>query len=343
MLYLTTRNRHDAYTVARVTHGERGADGGLYLPYRMPVFSAQEVAQLKEKSFGACVADVLNTFFSCRLTDREVDYLIGKNAVKFAEPGHRVVAAESWHNEGWDYGWLQQRLAERICPDVPPTGWTRIGVRIAVLTGIFGQLMRMGITDGCSSVDIAVPAGDFEIPMSCWYARQMGLPVGYILCGCNENAAAWDLMHLGNLRTDAITVKTTTPEADCAVPEHLERLICAVLGPEEALHYSEVCRRGGNYQLVGPQLEALRTGMFAAVISKDRLNTLVHSFYRTCGYILGPYTALGYGAMLDYRGKTGENRPCLLLAEKCPSQDATVVCSAMDLTLRQLQEKLNQI
>ena len=51
MLYVTTRNNRDAYTAQRVLRENRGPDGGLYVPFREPVFSREEIDALKEKSF----------------------------------------------------------------------------------------------------------------------------------------------------------------------------------------------------------------------------------------------------------------------------------------------------
>ena len=52
MLYLTTRDKFDTHTAYRALREDRAPNGGFYLPFRMPVFSAEELAQLKNKSFG---------------------------------------------------------------------------------------------------------------------------------------------------------------------------------------------------------------------------------------------------------------------------------------------------
>ena len=49
MLYVTTRNNRDAYTAQRVLRENRGPDGGLYVPFREPVFSREEIDALKEQ------------------------------------------------------------------------------------------------------------------------------------------------------------------------------------------------------------------------------------------------------------------------------------------------------
>ena len=47
MLYVTTRNEHDAYTTHRAIHSLKGTDGGDFLPFRMPALTQEEIAALK--------------------------------------------------------------------------------------------------------------------------------------------------------------------------------------------------------------------------------------------------------------------------------------------------------
>ncbi len=76
MLYVTTRNNRDAYTAQRVLRENRGPDGGLYVPFREPVFSREEIDALKEKSFHQCVAEVLNRLFITKLTRWDVEFCV---------------------------------------------------------------------------------------------------------------------------------------------------------------------------------------------------------------------------------------------------------------------------
>ena len=68
MLYVTTRNKHDAYTAHRTLLADRAPDGGLYLPFRLVTLDHQQVLALANKTFGQCVAEILNRFFACQLT-----------------------------------------------------------------------------------------------------------------------------------------------------------------------------------------------------------------------------------------------------------------------------------
>lgn len=347
MLYITTRNKHDVYTAARTLNQDRGSDGGLFVPYRMPVLERDEILALGEKSFGQNVADVLNLFFSTKLTGWDVDMAIGRYPMKLKPMNHRILVAEVFHNMDWNFDRVIRTLAARVHPDGDligaPTNWTGIAVRIAVLFGVFGELIRTDQARFERPVNIALASGSFAAPMAAWYARQMGLPIGTIICGCNENGAPWDLLHRGEVDTDALAVETSTPEGDYALPPDLERLIYSTLGQEEVMRYWWCCTEGGTYAPPETGFEDLRRGMFAAVVSRVRVETIIPSVYRTNQYILDPYGALAYGALSDYRSRTGISGMTLILSEKSPICSSETVAKTMRVSVSELRRRLAEV
>lgn len=325
-------------------HMDCAADGALFVPFRMPQLSTEEILALKDRSFCQNIAQILNLFFGCGLTGWDVEFIIGRTPVKFHTITHRIFVAEGWHNSHWKLDHVVQLLSDRLGVDMhgaAPANWTTVAVRIAVLFGSYGQLMASETISAGSTVDIAVGTGDFAAPMAAWYARKMGLPIGNIVCGCNANGGVWDLLHQGEISTGGICVKTSTPDADILVPRNLERLVFETLGMEETLRYLDCCRTGSIYAIVEDAFEQLRKGLFAAVISDDRVNSIIHSVYRTSNYVFSPYSALAYGSLLDYRAKTGESRGALLLSERSPICDSEQVARAMQVPVSELIKRIN--
>lgn len=339
MLYITTRDNRDAYTAQRALRENRSPDGGLYLPFRTPSFSQAELDALGEKPFNQCVAESLNLLFNTKLTGWDVDFCVGRYPVRLESLRNRILMAESWHNPDWTFERMVADLAAHIrVGEAAPVGdWARIAVRIAVLFGIFGELKRAGIDQ---SVDISVVSGDFSAPISAWYARQWGLPIGNIVCCCNENNSLWDLICHGQLRTDAVSIPTATQEADITVPSDLERLIYECGGTLEVQRFLDACRRGGIYCPNDAVLSKLRKGLYVSVVSSQRMRTTIPSVYRTHSYLLSPYSALAYAGLLDYRAKTGETRSCLVLAEKCPVCDAEAVTGILGISAEELKQRI---
>ena len=342
MLYVTTRNNRDAFTAQRVLQDRRAGDGGFYVPFRLPVLSEAEIGSFAEKSFNKCVAEVLNLLFNTRLTSFDLDLSVGRYTVRLQTLNTRIIMAECWHNPQWLFSCLVQELVELVRGEAsePVTGeWAEIGVRTAVLFGIFGELMRHGMASTEKKVDISVVAGDFSAPMSAWYARAMGLPVGNIVCACNENGNLWNFICHGQLKTDGTAIPTVTPEADIVVPAGIERLIYAIGGCPEVERYLEALRLGRTYYMEEKLLHRLRQGIYVTVTSQQRILETIPNVYATHDYILSASSALNYIGLQDYRAKTGECRNALILTEKSPRSDGDLVAAALGFT-RQTLERL---
>ena len=337
MLYLTTRSSRDAYTAQRALRESRGPDGGMYLPFRGPSFAPEDWKELAAMPFGQRVAEILNRLFQMRLTCWDVDVCIGRNPVNIEPLGHRTLVAELWHNPGLSYDYLARELAEQLLgqPDYR-SGWLSIALRIAILFGIYGQLPG----DLSEPVDISVISGDFAAPISAYYARAWGLPIGNIVCCCNENSGLWELLRHGQLRTDTASVRTILPEADVAVPENLERLVYEAGGTDEVERYLEVCRRGGTYAPSEMVLAKMNRGLSVSVVSSSRISQTISSVYRTHRYVLSPGSALSYAGLMDYRAKAGQARNALILAEKSPALDAERTAAALNISRQELNELL---
>ena len=333
MLYVTTRNNGDIFTANHALNKNRAEDGGAYVPFKLPRL---DFGELKALPFNHRVAKVLNLLFGTRITGWEVDFAIGRQAVRIENMPHRVILGQMWHNSEGCFDSLRDDLVRLIRNEEGATEWAEIGIRMACLTALLAEVCR----DDRTSVDVAVPSGDFSAVMAAWYCRAAGLPVGNIVVGCCENAALWDLICKGELRTGQIAVSTVTPLCDQIVPRNLERLVFACGGNREVGRYLDVCRKGEWYYPGNDVLSHMRKGLHIRVVGEKRVRSTIPNVYTGNGQILGPYDALTYSAVLDYRAATGENRPALILSDRSPNREAGVVAGAMGISEEVLAERL---
>lgn len=344
MLYVTTRNYRDAYTAQRVLREDRGPDGGLFLPFRMPAFSENDLEELFKLPFTLRIAQILNGLLGTKITQWDVDFCVGRHPVRLVALPQKIRLVQCWHNAQQDLAFMVRALASRLRQDRQPlaSDWTEIAVRIALLFAVFGELWGTEPFSDGKKVDIAVLSGEFYGPVSAWYARLWGLPVGSIVCCCNENSQVWELFHRGQLRTDAVTETTVTPDGDVALPVGLERLIFAAGGEGEVARYLEAVRRGGTYCPNELVQESLRRGMYVSVVSRQRMETTLRSVYAATGTILSPYDGLCHGGLLDYRARAGENRQALVLSGKSPILDKTVTAAAFGIEPGELERRIRE-
>lgn len=346
MLFVTTRNKRDAFTPQRILDNSRGEDGGLYIPMHNPTFVPEEVDALATLSFNECLARILNLQFHTKLTSWDVDFAVGRYPVRLNRLKQRVVMAELWHNTGWKFSTMAEHIAQRLGRETATSfqgDWVEIGIRIAVLFGIYGQLKRMGIADAEQPFDVSVVSGDFSGAISAWYARKWGLPIGNIVCCCNENSDIWNLFSNGQLRTDTAAKQTIVPEADVTIPESLERLICAVAGQETVNGYISSIRQGATYYANETLLQQLRRGMYITVVSEPRIRSTIPSVYGNVGYVLSGFDALAYAGLLDYRSRTASNRFAVILSEKAPVCDLELIAQTLNTTSEKLKDYFNKL
>lgn len=332
MLYVTTRTPIETHTSGKALREHRAADGGFYVPH----ISGENLAQdISGRRFGENVANMMNRLFQLGITEHDVRLAAGRNPVRISPLANRILVCECWHNLDNDYSRLVGNLA-RLADNQASAGngsWAQVGVGISVLFGVFGELMGKGMASEDAKVDVSLVSGDFSLAMAAWYGRKWGLPIGNIVCCCNENSAVWNLFTHGALRTDGISVVTLTPDADVCIPESLERLIYECGGREETGRYVEKVRKGETYYPSDAVLARLRQGMYVSVVNTPRMLDIIPNAYTTHNYVLSPYSALAYGGLLDYRAVTGESRRSLLLAEKSPVVDRDMVSQALGIDL----------
>lgn len=346
MLYTSTRNKYDTCTAQRTLCQNRTDDGGLFVPAQLPQCSPQEILALMELSPNDVIAKVLNMLFGTTIAGRDVEFLVGKEILRMREINYRITVAELWRNPEGDFAKTVRTLTEYLSADKTikePTMWAKVAVNIAMIFAMFTQLPYQTEADLKKKQDVVVLGEDFITPMAAWYARKMGLPIGAIICSCNENGSVWDLLQRGQMKMDVPVIKTNTPKCDIAMPEGFEWLLCETLGTEAAVGFAAACERGGVYEINPTGYPIVKQGMYAYVIGEKRLLDIIPNIYSATGYVLCPYSALTYSGLMDYRTMSGENGPALMISKWSPLHCKDVVAQAMGISVADLRERIKEM
>ena len=307
------------------------------MPFRLPVLSEGEIESLGQMSFCAAMAQMVNLMFGTHVTAWDVECCVGRNPVRLTDLKRKVRILEQWHNPGGTVRWMVTALGKLLGKE--ETGergsWLEIGVRMAALAATLSRWSRNGKKIGVSCV-----SGDFSQVLAAWYLREMGFPIGTVICACNENNAIWELFCHGQLRTGLMPIKTNTPDADVVVPDGLERLIFAAGGYAEVMGYLDALDRGGVYCPGEGTLQNLQKGMSVCVVSSHRIGDTIAGVYGTDAHILSPYGALAYAGLMDHRTKAGEICQGLLVVDKSPALDADTIAEALGINAEDLKNAL---
>lgn len=307
MLYLSTKNKADSFTAYKVLHSSAAPDGGMFMPMQIPVQNDFSLAQFEQMSFGEAAATVINLFFGINLSGWDVDFTVGRQAVDLVSIGHKISITESWHNPTGLHSYLTQRLYNLALGDrlnkAQPNSWFAIAVKIAVLFGIYGKCCRREIYE----FDVAVDAADWQMLLAVRYAQKMGLPVRKIILGCTDGDGLWNFLSYGDYTADK-------KERNVG----FEALLWLETGYEEVNRYHLSLQNKLTYRLNPLRLAQFRKDFFGTVVGDRRVNDIMESTVMTTQYQMDTNTARAFGALLNYRAKTGENKNTLLFAQNMP-------------------------
>ena len=177
------------------------------------------------------------------------------------------------------------------------------------------------------AVNFCVPTGNFGDILAGYYARNMGLPVNKLICASNRNNVLTDFFGTGTYSTHRTFFKTMSPSMDILVSSNLERLLYEATDRDGALvrTWMDQLKECGSYS-IGEQRRDWLADVFWAdcADNKDTLAEIGKRF-REDHYLMDPHTAVGAYVLRQYRLKTNDATPTVLLSTASPYKFAADV------------------
>ena len=208
----------------------------------------------------------------------------------------------------------------------------RLAPQIVYYFRAYRDLLDRGVIQMGQQVNFSVPTGNFGDILAGYLAKQLGLPVGTLLCASNANNVLTDFITTGTYDRRRPLLKTTSPSMDILVSSNLERLLY-LLSQDTALVASlmEQLNREGVYTVPEGLLAAIQDQFWAGCCDDSRAEALMGQIWRDHGYLCDPHTAAGWAAALDYTAQTGDTRPMVVLSTASPYKFPAAVLSALGL------------
>ena len=179
-------------------------------------------------------------------------------------------------------------------------------------------------------VNFSVPTGNFGDILAGYLAKQLGLPVGRLICASNANNVLTDFIRTGTYDRRRPLYKTTSPSMDILVSSNLERLLYLLTGDTELVAaYMRCLNKEGFYTIDPDLLDRIQEEFWAGCCGDDRAAQVIGQVYRENGYLLDPHTAAGWAAAEDYRAETGDRTPMVVLSTASPYKFPAAVLSAI--------------
>ena len=207
----------------------------------------------------------------------------------------------------------------------------RLVPQVVYYFSAYAELLKAHEIAAGEPVNFCVPTGNFGDILAGSYARCMGLPVNKLICASNRNNVLTDFFATGIYSTHRTFFKTISPSMDILVSSNLERLLYEAADRDGALirTWMNQLKESGSYS-VGEQRRdwLLDTFWGECADNKDTLAEIRHRWEQD-HYLMDPHTAVAGHVLREYRKKTGDDTPSVIVSTASPYKFAADVLNAL--------------
>ena len=207
----------------------------------------------------------------------------------------------------------------------------RLAPQITYYFKAYADLLKRGRITMGQTVNFCVPTGNFGDILAGWLAKELGLPVGKLVCASNANNVLTDFIHTGTYDRRRPLHKTISPSMDILVSSNLERLLYFLSGDTELVAaLMAQLNTQGSYTVPEELKAQLDKQFWAGCCDDHRAKEVIGRVFRAYGYLCDPHTATAWAVAEDYVNQTGDDRPTVVLSTASPYKFPTAVLAALE-------------
>lgn len=227
----------------------------------------------------------------------------------------------------------KQKLAEKgyVLSSANSINIGRLIPQVAYYFSAYCDLLSSGQIEYGDKVDFAVPTGNFGNILAAFYAKNMGLPIGKLICASNENKVLYDFFATGAYDRNREFVLTSSPSMDILISSNLERLIYRIAGndPEKNRRLMKSLQEEGRYEITEEMRRKLAE-FYGNYASESETSSMIRETYRESGYILDTHTAVAAAVYKKYREETKDETKTVIASTASPYKFTRSVMTAID-------------
>lgn len=195
----------------------------------------------------------------------------------------------------------------------------------------YTRLLAQNVIKPGEKVNFVVPTGNFGNILAAFYAKNMGVPVGKLICASNDNKVLFDFFETGVYDKNREFILTTSPSMDILISSNLERLIYKIAGEDadktKALMDALSC--SGRYEIT-PEMKEQMKDFLGGWADEKETAAEIKRMYEKTGYVMDTHTAVASAVYQQYKEKTGDETKTIIASTASPYKFANSVMSAID-------------
>lgn len=224
--------------------------------------------------------------------------------------------------------------------------WGRLAPQIAYYVSAYVDLIENEEITAGDIVNVCVPTGNFGNILAAYYAKQMGVPFGKLICASNQNNVLYDFITTGVYDKNRPFFTTESPSMDILISSNLERLLYELSGrdDESVRGWMEALAASGKYIMSAKVMEAINEHFAAGWCDDAETARTIKAVFDKYAYMTDPHTAVAVAVYEGYRAKTGDDKKVIIASTASPFKFADFVLTAVNLpNIQEDEEKLAKL
>ena len=207
----------------------------------------------------------------------------------------------------------------------------RLAPQIVYYFSAYLDMVNTGDIIPGEKIDIVVPTGNFGNILSAYYAKEMGLPVGKLICASNQNKVLFDFVRTGIYDKRRDFYRTTSPSMDILVSSNLERLLFLLLDKDDkqTSAYMHQLNTNGYYSVNDTMLKKIKSDFSAYWTDEEATISSIRFAFEKYGYLPDTHTAVALDAARQYIKETGTSSPVLVASTASPFKFPATILNAL--------------
>ncbi|MCI5873807.1 MAG: threonine synthase [Clostridiales bacterium] len=208
----------------------------------------------------------------------------------------------------------------------------RLVPQIVYYVYAYAKLYANGVIAKDEKVNVVVPTGNFGNILAAFYAKNMGVPIGKLICASNENKVLYDFFTTGTYDKNREFMLTSSPSMDILISSNLERLIYRIAGndAEKNAALMKELTTTGKYEIT-TEMKAQLAEFYGNYTSEAETAEVIRTLYEKTGYVIDTHTAVATGVYNKYRKETGDVETKTVIASTAsPFKFTRSVMNAID-------------
>ena len=207
----------------------------------------------------------------------------------------------------------------------------RLVPQIVYYVYAYGQMVKNATISVGDPMNVVVPTGNFGNILAAFYAKNMGLPIGKLICASNENKVLYDFFRAGTYDRNREFILTSSPSMDILISSNLERLVYRIAGDDAAVNASLMreLSEHGKYT-VSPEMRERIKDFYGGFATCEQTADEISRVYQNTGYVLDTHTAVASRVYHEYRQACHDTTPTVIASTASPYKFARSVMEAID-------------